>query len=150
MTNKGWKLDGDEESIRLKKGKLTICFDIKILTPKGVVDAMKLLLQKEFCGVTEISGPKMSYLEAHAKLGHVSTAETKRIGKLLGWVLTGEEERCKACAIGKAQHKGVVKKSTYHPASKIGKRMFLDISSVKNTDFPEIDSIPKPVLAYDC
>jgi hypothetical protein len=131
MKNKGWKLDGDKESIRLKKGKFTICFDIKILTPKGVLYAMKSLGQKEFCGVTEIYGPKLFYLEAHVKLGQVPTAETKRIRKMLGWVLTGEEERCKACAIRKAKQKVVAKKGTHHPASKNGKSMFLDISSVK-------------------
>jgi hypothetical protein len=63
---------------------------------------------------------------------------------LLGWVLTGEEERCEACGIGKAQQKGVVKKSTHQPASKNGERMFLDICSVKTTQFPVINSIPKP------
>jgi len=144
MLNKGWKLDGDEDSIKIKKDNFTICFDIKIPTPKGMLYGMKLIRRPEFCGIIESTAPKMTYLEAHSKLGHVSVNETKRISKSLGWTITNEDQRCQDCAMGKAQQKGVVKKSTHQIATKNGERMFLDLSSVKNTEFPEMDVVPKP------
>jgi len=144
MINKGWKLEGNSELITIRKGNFVICFDVKISTPKGVLYGTKLIRRQEFCGVVESSKTKLSYQEAHAKLGHISINETKRISKSFGWRLTGDEEKCEACAIGKAQQKGVTKSSSHQSASKNGERMFLDLSSVKNTEFPEVDRVPKP------
>jgi GAG-pre-integrase domain len=48
----------------------------------------------------EFKKPDLS--EAHRQLGHMSFQKTKQIAKQLGWLLTGSNEVCKACAEGKA------------------------------------------------
>ena len=144
MFKKGWKMEGDEESIRLTKGEMTINFDIKIPTPKGFLYGLYITRRQEICGIATSSNRTMPLMEAHSKLGHISISETKRISKQLGWRIDDEYERCEACAIGKAQQKGVTKRSNHVIATKNGERVFLDISSVKNTEFPEVEVTPKP------
>ena len=102
-------MEGDEESIRLMKGEMTINFDIKIPTPKGFLYDMYITRWQEFCGVATSSNKAMLLTEAHSKLGHIAISKTKQISKQLGWRIDNEYERCEACAIGKAQQKRVTK-----------------------------------------
>ena len=85
----------------------------------------------------------MTFLEAHMKLGHPSIQETKK-NQSLGWELTNIETKCEACAIGKAKQKGVTKQSNHQVAKRNGERIFLDLTSLKNTEFPDIEDVPKP------
>ena len=41
-------------------------------------------------------------------------------------------QQCEACAMGKAKHKNIMKASKNVPATKSNKRVFLDISEIKN------------------
>jgi hypothetical protein len=42
MLRKGWQLQGDNESITISKGEMTIVFDIKIPTKKGMLYAIRV------------------------------------------------------------------------------------------------------------
>jgi hypothetical protein len=42
MVNEGWKLNGDNESLKLIKGKQQVTFDIKVATPKGFLHCTKV------------------------------------------------------------------------------------------------------------
>jgi hypothetical protein len=84
----------------------------------------------------------MSVDEAHCKLGHMSIQATKAFANTLNWKLTGTPQVCKACAEGKAKQKNVVARTK--PSNDGDGRIFLDISSVNNTEYPEVEIIPKP------
>jgi hypothetical protein len=45
---------------------------------------------------------KMTLINAHGKLGHMSFQKKKQVANQLGWMLTGSGKVCKACAEGKA------------------------------------------------
>jgi hypothetical protein len=49
---------------------------------------------------------------------------------------------CKACAECKAKQKNVIARK--NPSDDGDGRIFLDISSVNNTEYPEVENIPKP------
>ena len=81
----------------------------KIPTPKGILFGMKLKRVNEVCGAARDDNVTiMTYKEAHNRLGHISKAETRRIAKMMGWKLVGEEEPCDACAVGKAQQQNAM------------------------------------------
>ena len=67
MFKKGWKMEGDEESIRLTKGEMTINFDIKIPTPKGFLYGLYITRRQEICGLVTSSNRTMPLMEAHSK-----------------------------------------------------------------------------------
>ena len=48
-------------------------------------------------------------------------------------------DACETCLIGKAKQKGVVRVSGHQVSEKIGQRIFIDISSVKNPEFLELE-----------
>jgi hypothetical protein len=75
---------------------------------------------------------------------HISIAATRKIAQSLLWDLTGEMKPCEACAVGKAQRQSIVKKSNNKIAENIGQRIFIDLTSVKNTEFLDIEHTPKP------
>jgi hypothetical protein len=77
-------------------------------------------------------------------LGHISIAATRKIAQSISWDLTGEVKPCEACAVGKAQRQNIVKKSNQKIAENIGQRVFIDLTSVKNTKFLDIEHSPKP------
>ena len=70
-------------------------FDIKITTPNGVLFAiyMKRTHAEHANVVTNMNKPekntKMSVLQAHEKLRHISACVTVQIADSLGWTLKG-------------------------------------------------------------
>ena len=78
------------------------------------------------------SGPKVQFKTLHHKLGHASRESVKATASHFGWELTGELEKCTACAVGKTKRKKLNRE--LQPKSSVpGERLFLDISSVKAT-----------------
>jgi hypothetical protein len=103
MLKKGWKPTGNNEYIAISKGDLEIRFDQKIPTKYGVLYGIQILRDDEFCGgILNAQPVKMTVIDAHKKLGHMSFPKTKQVANQLGWILTGSSEVCKACAEGKA------------------------------------------------
>ena len=142
MMKRGWNLKGDKEALVLEKGEQQIVFDICIPTPKGMLFAMyvkRVQTEAEIgnAGSDGSAGVKLSYTQAHERLGHMSSAHTKATAKQLGWTITGVVKPCEPCAIAKAKQKNVPKSSEHKVATVNGHRVFLDISSIKiqeNTD----------------
>jgi hypothetical protein len=85
MLKKGWKLTGNNEYIAISKGDLETRFDAQPV--------------------------KMTLIDAHRKLGHMSFQKTKQVANQLGWILTGSSKVCKACAEGKARQKNIIVKA---------------------------------------
>ena len=68
-------------------------------------------MEQEFCCAVGDQKPvKMTYAEAHSKLGHMSNQATKTTAQALQWKLTGESVVCKSCAEGKAKQKSIMVK----------------------------------------
>ena len=134
MLKKGWELRGNDQKMTLAKGDSEISFDIQIPTPKGMLYAMyvKRHENREVGNALRDGGiVKMTFNEAHDKLGHMSNILTKATARQLGWHLTGAVRPCESCAKAKAKQKNVPKKSEHQVATANGQRIFLDISSVK-------------------
>ena len=80
MLKKGWELTGNQDGIVIKKGDMTVRFDQKILTRKGVLFGAKIVRINEFCASGLDDKPtKMTVNEAHYKLGHMSYPRTKQV-----------------------------------------------------------------------
>ena len=141
MQMNGWKLEGDKNTIWLKKGKERIIFDIKIKTKKGVIFC--LYFKRKSC-VDEITAVTYSAIRAHEILGHHGKIRTKIIADKLGWKLTGPKGYvCHNCTASKAKQKSVPKKSTHQISEESNNRIFLDISTVKGPKKEKIN-VPKP------
>ena len=139
MMKRGWGLKGDKSSMMLEKGEQQIIFDICIPTPKGMLFAMYVKRAESEAeignaGSDGSAGVKVSYMQAHERLGHMSSANTKAAAKELGWTLSGVVKPCEPCAIAKAKQKNVPKTSEHEVATKNGQRIFLDISSIKTME----------------
>jgi hypothetical protein len=103
MLKKGWKLTGNDEYIGISKGDLEIRFDQKIPTKNGVLYGIRIVRNDELCGgILDAQPVKMTLINAHKKLGHMSFPKTKQVANQLGWILTGSSKVCKVCAEGKA------------------------------------------------
>jgi hypothetical protein len=104
---------------------------------------IQIAREDEFCGrILDAQPVKMTLIDAHGKLGHMSFQKTKQVANQLGWILTGSSKVCKACAEGKAQQKNIIDKAKKGLDSVQNGRIHLDISSVKNHDYE--DSTSKP------
>jgi hypothetical protein len=65
-------------------------FDIKIPTKKGMLHAMRVKQDQEYCCIISTENTvRMSADEAHCKLGHMSFQATKDVANTLNWKFTG-------------------------------------------------------------
>ena len=156
MVNEGWKLSGDEDSLRLKKNEFELVFDIKVPTPKGFLYCMRVIRDND---VSEESGSPgvdkdiktqkkkktMNIKTAHDALGHMDEERTRKAAKQLGIEITrGTLKPCKDCAAGKAKQKNVPKVSNHVPSTKVNERIYLDIASIKEKKDDKIKNVNKP------
>jgi hypothetical protein len=124
---------------------MKIEFNVKIPTAKGVLFGVKIHRRMDFCGVARaMTSPKLTLLEAHDKLGHIGNQATRVTASHLGWVLTDNGVVCESCAEGKARQKNIVVKPGKSPKVLDSGRVYLDISSVRNKDFQELENTTKP------
>ena len=126
----GFTMKGDKDSIIYERGEQQIKFDIKVMTTRGILFAVRIkresgkLLPKMRSKVTT-----MSVDEAHRKLGHVSEYTTRNVAKELGWVLTpGTMRVCGSCAIGKAQQKNIKTSTPKQKSAETYGRVYIDQS----------------------
>ena len=130
----GWRLGGDEKALWLSKDGQTIKFDIVVTTSKGLVFCACLKRHKEVSNV----GPDALALtvnQAHARLGHMNEDRTRKTASILGWVIKpGPFMVCNGCTEGKAKQKNVPQETDYFKATKTEPRVYLDISTVRDTD----------------
>jgi hypothetical protein len=89
MLKKGWRLTGNDKYIAISKGDLEIRFDQKIPTKNGVLYGIRILRDDEFCGgILDAQPVKMTLINAHEKLGHMSFPKTKQVeNQMIGHLL---------------------------------------------------------------
>jgi hypothetical protein len=81
----GWKLEGDENHIKLEKGNKTFIFDTKIETSRGVLFAVKIDSAREVMtassdqGSTKQQSKQVNINNAHSLLGHLSEKATQDV-----------------------------------------------------------------------
>jgi hypothetical protein len=101
----GWELRGNQDMIWLEKDGKKIVFDIKILSPKGMLYTM--CLKREVGATASDQAVKMSFKLAHGKLGHIGNDATRDVAKKLGWEITDKGSICESCAVSKAKQKSL-------------------------------------------
>ena len=142
MVKEGWKLYGDVDKIELKKGAITITFDIKIQTPKGVLFGIYFKRSTTNDEVSNVaissvsSDRPISVDKAHGLFGHSYEEATRATAKALNMQLTrGVMKPCLACSISKAKQKNVSKCNETHViATKDELRMFVDLAWFKQPE----------------
>jgi len=80
----------------LSKNDKKLTFYIEIHTTKGILFAVKINKRLEVAAlVKEEAKPskKLTAVEAHRKLGHLSIQSTKDTAKTLGWHLQGDFDK---------------------------------------------------------
>jgi hypothetical protein len=86
MIKEGWELvGGSKTAIWLVRNKMKVVFDVVIPTPKGVLFASYLKQRDDIGGAVQDTSVKMSLVQAHDKLGHMSEDTTRKAAKQLGW-----------------------------------------------------------------
>ena len=78
-------------------------------------------------------GTQMNVKKAHRLTGHHDKNHTRKIAKVLGWVLKpGELPPCKACSIAVAKQHAVCKDSrSESKATRAGERLFSDLATIR-------------------
>jgi hypothetical protein len=132
----------------LTKGDIEIKFDIKILTPKGVLYAMHHQRNTEIAVPTAatpnagaativavVSTPRrMAVEKAHDMLGHINEKDVQKTAITLGWELTcGTLGVREPCTEAKAKQKHLPRHPDASPSTKDEKRIYLDIAMIKKT-----------------
>ena len=130
---KGWQLHGNKDSIWNTKGKAKLCFDIKLKTKRGVIYCMFFKRQLTPTEIASVS-LRLELGTAHDLLGRSNRRATQETAKELGWLIVDSPHKsCPSCTAAKAKQKSVVEVSGHVNSKVSNKRIFIDISTVKNT-----------------
>jgi hypothetical protein len=120
--------------MKINKNDLMIVFDHVIKTELGQILGVDMIPRGETACFTLEKVKSVNINKMHPTLGHVNEETVKRTDKYYGINLIGNMEKCEHCALAKARQKNVAKIST-HKATKVGERLYLDISSVDTHTF---------------
>ena len=86
----------------------------------------------------------MSFAKTHHLLGHASKEATRKIEKVIEWVLMqATMPPCKSCTIAKAKQKNQCKTITKEKAEKPGECIFFDQSMIRAPEGCKISIINK-------
>ena len=90
LMNNGWTLHGIDEEVVLTKGKMRLCFDIKVDTPKGAVYAMYIKRETKIAvpgvdGVKDGKKTTINIMQVHELLAHCDENATRDTAKHLVW-----------------------------------------------------------------
>jgi hypothetical protein len=138
IMNSGLKLQGDENSISLRKHSKQLTFNIKIQTMRGVLFAVKINKRVEVNAIVDKmlkKVKKMTLMKAHHQLEHLAIQATKDAAVHLGWHLKGNFERCEDRAIGKGRQKKVNKTTDHKVADNVGERISCCCLGARTTGF---------------
>jgi hypothetical protein len=123
----GWKLEGDENMISLKKHNKKLIFEIKIEISQGVLFAVRIENGQELMTATinDKSAPKkVNINNSHALFGHLLIKMTRNMLNTIEWEFMGEAIRCKYYAIARGQKMNIKKKTDHVASKKVGERFF--------------------------
>ena len=127
----GWKLGNKGMHITITSRNKFIKFDRIFKCPTGHLNGIQIQTENEFSLISaETKRKKMFLNDAHVRLMHVNKATLQHTARRLNWdLIDSDHKECISCAIGKSKHKKI-SKFTETKATKTGKRLFIDISSV--------------------
>ena len=120
--------------MKITKNTSVINFDIIIKTRRGKLYCVNIQRLSEYNAAAITNDAKEAVVnktKAHRILGHSNEDAAASIAKVLGWKLTGPNERCESCQVAKAKQKAVPKLSNHVPLTVPGERLFLDLSIIK-------------------
>lgn len=104
----GFEVHCKGNAMEYTKDGMSLKFDIRINTPKGMVLATCLKQIATEVGGASTTTKTVSINMAHEQLGHLNEDATRKVAKQLGWTITkGSFYACESCAIGKAKQKTV-------------------------------------------
>ena len=127
----GWKLGNKGMFITITSQNKYIKFDRIFKCPTGHLNGVKIQTENEVSLVSkDMRRTKMFVNEAHNKLMHTNEETIKLTANRLNWeLINANKTECMPCAKGKTKQKKI-SKITESKATKIGERLFIDISSV--------------------
>ena len=158
---KGWKLIGDEDSIKLIKEVMEMVFDIKISTTKCAIYCMYLKRDVEFGNAGPNLNKPITMKQGHAIMGHNDSQINKKSCVYLGYqVKNSVMDPCQACSITKARQRNLptrveVETKVIRPkvkASVSNDRIYLDLTTIKTTKLmkEEKNQCVEAIVEPDC
>jgi hypothetical protein len=134
----GYNIGNNGVRIFLTKNERKITFDRIMTTNKGFVMGVKMLPSTSRQTIAPLPmlerGKKLNVSILHGMLGHPGKETTRKIAAFYGWQVTGKSKVCDHCITAKAKQARIAK-STNTKSNKPGKRIFIDISSVKGESY---------------
>ena len=127
----GWKLGNKGMNITITSKRKHIEFDRIFKCPTGHLNGVKIQTETDTSLISkEIKKIKMFQVDAHNKLMHTNAETVKLTADKLNWKLVNSDKyNCIPCAKGKAKQKKILK-ITESKGTRIGERLFIDISWV--------------------
>ena len=131
----GLKIESVGLNIKIKSGENELLsFDRQIKSGKeGYLAGVKIVRNQENLHLTMTNKKnKIDIMKLHEFLGHPNEVYTRETAKLLELQVTGNFEPCENCALSKAKMMNIPKISKR--TTEVGKRLYLDISTIKNNN----------------
>jgi len=137
--SKGCTISNEERMIVVTKKELKLKFNEEIKMKNGFVCGVKLAIKPaEDCSLATVPTADhhrpIDINKLHEELGHVSKTLVRKMAKFYGWMLKNKFETCESCALAKSRQKDTNKEKKAQSDTP-GKRLFVDISHVKNRSF---------------
>jgi hypothetical protein len=133
----GFDLRNDGEIIKISKENVTLRFDKVLRKKNGFVPGIKLLQVLGDAGTSVLETKKRDTIDVNNLrkiLGHCGEVNAMLTGKAYGYEIIVKFDVCEACSVGKARQKNINKE--WKGGSSIrGERLYVDISSFKETSF---------------
>jgi len=136
IMSKGCNISNEDKAIMIKKNGLRLTFDEEIKTKNGYVCGIMLGVKKQTdCCFAAIHVAHMQDInDLHKKLGHMSESMVCKMAKYYEWPIALKFITCESCALAKSCQKNT-NKETKMRSMIPSKRLFIDISSVKNKSY---------------
>jgi hypothetical protein len=134
IEHKNVQLGSKNKLITLKIGpQKSIKFDKEIKNGSGRLLGVEILPRTQ--DITSLSqDTPIDYHIMHEMLGHANEAVVKATSKKYNFKLKGTPTTCKNCALAKSKKKNIPK-TNFNPATEIGERVSIDISSAHAKSF---------------
>jgi hypothetical protein len=116
---------------------VNLILDKVVRTKNGFVPGINLLPVLYDVGTSVMETKKLDTIDVnnlHKILGHCGEVNSRLNGKAYGYEVTGKFNFYKACSVGRARQKDVIKELKGGISIR-GEHLYIDISSIKGTSF---------------
>ena len=129
----GWSIRNDGEIFYIKKDGVQISFDQVFETESGQITGIKTSVVGQPREKTKRES-SMNAMVLHGMLGHANEETCKRTANKFGIKINGDFTGCEDCMLSKAKQENL-KKKFETMSTKIGERLFLDITPMNYESF---------------